>query len=426
MRTIHVEHRFHSVGHGTFFTGIVTDDDATVFRWVYDCGSKRSTQIFRAINTLADLEHWPNNAEIDLLTISHFDDDHVNGLEQFLAQHRVKWLALPYMSLKSRLAHACSSTEEKSASASAATFAIDPIGFLTSRGLSDRVGSILLIQGGDGDGASDSGQQLLDPTNPEDFKNIQDQEISWTNSEYLLNGRVESSSGIPRVRVQPHSQPVAIAGLPMELVFFNAALPTGKTNRSKLPITDVQKEVAEILRRYRLLDPSKKPRRGWRDRLKGCFTGHFGSSGPERNNISLCVMARPLRNTPPSSCRLFDQHFQGNDIASCLSIDPDRQALLLTGDLSLDGSIIGEMQAHFRNWRWQQLAVTQVPHHGSRHSWVAGNAQLFLGSQFVHCVPTISRKNLHPHPSVVADLNGSISSHANYEQSVVHSYHFEV
>lgn len=426
MKTIHVHHQFHSVGHGTFFTGIVTDGDAAVFRWVYDCGSKRQTRVHKVINALADWEYWPADLEIDLLAISHFDDDHINGLESLLYKHRVKCLALPYIGFKTRLAHASSLTGDETASASTATFAIDPIGYLSSRSLLDRVDSILLVQGGDEGGASDRGQELPLSTGPDDFGGGQDRGIGLVVNQYPFDVGIGSSPSSPRVRVQAHNQPIAVAGLPMEFIFFNTAPPDGKVNRSKVPIAAVQKEVNEILRRYRLLDPLQRARRGWREQLKRCYTRHFGSSGTERNNISLCVMARPLSCTSPSSCGLFDAPGGDGDNVSDILIGEHPQALLLTGDLSLDGTVISAMQSHFRSWRWQQLAVTQIPHHGSRHSWAAGNAGLFPRSKFVQCIPTVSNRKLHPHASVIADLIGSTVFNANYEQSVVHSYHFEV
>ncbi|WP_135386884.1 hypothetical protein [Escherichia sp. E2593] len=69
----------------------------STFNIVYDCGSTSRTTI---INKIHSLPKWFKNTHgsrvIDMLVISHFDDDHVNGLEELLRLYRVKKLVLPY------------------------------------------------------------------------------------------------------------------------------------------------------------------------------------------------------------------------------------------------------------------------------------------------------------------------------------------
>jgi len=75
---VYVKRTFHPVGQGAFFTEQFYGNDAEtlLYNVVYDCGSKSSgikTQIERSIrNVLHDKK------EIDVLFLSHFDDDHVN------------------------------------------------------------------------------------------------------------------------------------------------------------------------------------------------------------------------------------------------------------------------------------------------------------------------------------------------------------
>ncbi|WP_135410891.1 MBL fold metallo-hydrolase [Escherichia sp. E4385] len=63
----------------------------STFNIVYDCGSTSRTTI---INKIHSLPNWFKNTHgsrvIDMLVISHFDDDHVNGLEELLRLYRVK------------------------------------------------------------------------------------------------------------------------------------------------------------------------------------------------------------------------------------------------------------------------------------------------------------------------------------------------
>ncbi|MGE4050192.1 MAG: MBL fold metallo-hydrolase [Piscinibacter sp.] len=110
---------------------------------------------------ITGLERWAQRPEdVDLLVLSHFDDDHVNGVERLLSSRRVRVLALPYLDIGHRLAGAGSVSSE-ACSASTAAFQLDPVAWLHSRGLSGQVDTLLLVQSGrreDGDPPIDGGR----------------------------------------------------------------------------------------------------------------------------------------------------------------------------------------------------------------------------------------------------------------------------
>ena len=75
---VYVKRTFHPVGQGAFFTEQFYSDDATtlLYNVVYDCGSKSpgiKTQMERSIRNV-----FHDKKEIDVLFLSHFDDDHIN------------------------------------------------------------------------------------------------------------------------------------------------------------------------------------------------------------------------------------------------------------------------------------------------------------------------------------------------------------
>lgn len=80
---LHVRQHFHPVGHGTFFTGVVWNNQLrrAVFSWAYDWGSRSQHRVEKAINDQNIVGWLPQ--EIDFLVLSHFDNDHVNGVEHF-------------------------------------------------------------------------------------------------------------------------------------------------------------------------------------------------------------------------------------------------------------------------------------------------------------------------------------------------------
>lgn len=74
----YVKRTFHPVGQGAFFTEQFYNDDATtlLYNVVYDCGSRSQgikTQMERSIRNV-----FHDKKKIDVLFLSHFDDDHIN------------------------------------------------------------------------------------------------------------------------------------------------------------------------------------------------------------------------------------------------------------------------------------------------------------------------------------------------------------
>lgn len=64
----------------------------SIFRIIYDCGSGRRKSPQPALKSalVRMLDDVPNGSTIDLLVISHFDRDHVNGLSELSKQLRAK------------------------------------------------------------------------------------------------------------------------------------------------------------------------------------------------------------------------------------------------------------------------------------------------------------------------------------------------
>ena len=97
--------RFWTVGHGGFYTETVKIPCITEsFDYVYDCGAKEYKGRIRGfvdkfIGELVARKKF----ELDLIVISHIDDDHINCLDyllQKLASNRIqlKYFVMPYLS----------------------------------------------------------------------------------------------------------------------------------------------------------------------------------------------------------------------------------------------------------------------------------------------------------------------------------------
>ena len=90
---------FHPVGQGAFYSErhII---DATEFTVVYDCGSTtfREKKLETKIKST-----FPKGHTIDILFISHFHSDHINGIE-FLKKHCIiKKVVLPLINNEAKV-----------------------------------------------------------------------------------------------------------------------------------------------------------------------------------------------------------------------------------------------------------------------------------------------------------------------------------
>lgn len=85
-----IRYNFHGVGQGLFCSGI-TDD----FRWIYDCGSLDTGLLKESIKQIG--------GEVDMLAISHFHEDHVNGIPELIRNGiKIKLVLIPYLSPEER------------------------------------------------------------------------------------------------------------------------------------------------------------------------------------------------------------------------------------------------------------------------------------------------------------------------------------
>src|SRR5262249_27971115 len=108
MQEMHVTLHQHPVGQGLFHSGSIRCGSAH-FDYVYDCGSssinmKRRTKLVEFYNR--DLS--PAKKPLDAVFVSHFDNDHVNGLDALLnlkrANPTARFLIMPYLSPLERFA----------------------------------------------------------------------------------------------------------------------------------------------------------------------------------------------------------------------------------------------------------------------------------------------------------------------------------
>lgn len=81
---------FHTVGQGAFYSEEIDFNNKRVFRMVYDCGSTSLSKPNLIKRIKSDFE---DNLDIDILFISHFHKDHINGIYNL----KPKLIVIPFL-----------------------------------------------------------------------------------------------------------------------------------------------------------------------------------------------------------------------------------------------------------------------------------------------------------------------------------------
>jgi hypothetical protein len=97
------EFTIHPIGQGFFYSGKITHNSKIKFRMVFDCGSVTSGAGQEEVDIYRD-DDFLYDKTLDLLVISHFDQDHVNHIGRLLANGiKVKKLVMPFITFSERL-----------------------------------------------------------------------------------------------------------------------------------------------------------------------------------------------------------------------------------------------------------------------------------------------------------------------------------
>ena len=82
------------IGQGCFHAGVIglADSESEKIHYVYDCGSKKQNTLQNEIDF-----YKTQTSLINALFVSHFDFDHVSGLDRLLAAVKVKTVYVPYV-----------------------------------------------------------------------------------------------------------------------------------------------------------------------------------------------------------------------------------------------------------------------------------------------------------------------------------------
>lgn len=361
MNIVRAIYSYHAIGQGLFASSQLSIGSRH-FHWIYDCGTvskDRAKLIDNAIDRMLLLRRSSSNTKpfVDLLVVSHFDADHINGVLQLLKRVRVGTLMLPYFDLWQRLIIAFADP----ARASFVDFCTDPAAFLNALAEAS-IDRIVFVPPSDPD---ERGSVPMPPISdgPRDFE-ISFKRADLGAAEYRDDPMLSSPPA--NVEMLAPSSGLTVGG-------FWEFVPYSDPKAKAAPRPNFKRQVDAFSRVLigRRTDQQKKRALS---ALKALFdrtfargpTGSAPVSSRARNRISLCLYAGPI---DPSSvvlqCALVAK-LSGSGSTSLSSHPYPRAGQMFTGDAFLKSKAATlRFSKHFDSTRLARLAGFQVMHHGA-------------------------------------------------------------
>lgn len=405
MTEIRVVHRFFPVGQGLFAAGSVEhwppppkrrrnikyagqSKSAPVgsYRWVYDCGSSTAKRL--VTNAIDDLKRGCEGEKIDLLTLSHFHNDHINGVVDLLNEIGAKTVMLPWAPLWHRLL--IGFEQGLRADDPEMLFFVDPVQYLTQEA-GDGFEQVLFVMPSYDDGPPFSTEPTAAPEPPKD---LDDPDKPSGPGEPVSYGDLEGAYGHldHRVRMLRPGQAIPVMGV-WEFVPYN--------DPDTRPSDPTGFEAKVAFRRKPLLNGIDSERKDALKGLRSLYEATFGRS--VMNDISLMLYGGAIGTW--RGYRYCDCHFHRLlGFCDCFQEHDTKASILLTGDGNLSSVSKWDMlERYLDRCRVVRTSVFQVPHHGARANWYSGLAAA--------ASPTLSvfssdpnHSYGHPHAEVLRDF----------------------
>lgn len=372
--------------------------NGSMVRVIYDCGSGRWGFPGQALKNAVTrmLSEVAKKSTIDLLVISHFDQDHVNGLHHLAAELRRKQIRVarvwaPMITRIEALLAITTSRLTGPTQQAYASFVGDPVGGLT--GLFGDAEVTLMTPGVE-----------PIPLSPSGTDDLEADAAPGGGPDVSLNGASDGRGLVATPGVNPGGEALwEIQPYVIESTLVGANAVSARVRKllgksvEKCSLSDLIALANDKSLRKEfhaaVLEHQKKSHRGSRT--------SSARTGP--NLSSLCVYSGPVY--PYEWCR-FRRGWDSIEVmGQALPIAP---AWFGTGDAGLLGpQHVDAMRTVLTQSRLDRVGISSVPHHGSRHDsgaplWDALPNTRWVTLEADHS--TGGASNHHPHTRVMDEL----------------------
>ena len=350
-----------NAGQGLFYIGEINLSNRKTFKFIYDCGGNN---ISGAIN-----QHITKGEVIDMLVISHFDDDHINGLpDLFNKVSKIKRIFIPYYrGIENYLLL---------------------MSYIYGNGATfDKVDEIVLVNSSEG------------VEDEQDFNEIITEEVPDINRYNLPNVK----TGIIRNKVLSVEKKWIFK-------FYNARISTDIntviSDINNLISNNNYKDLEELLERD--LNAAKA---GLRTIYSNYCSSKYNNS--KQNQSSLCLYHAPMERETWGIHLMLDNGVRFEHYTKIYQF-----GTMLTGDISLktkkNSKNYNEFKEHYKN-EIGDIGIFLLPHHGANNNWNSLILRDFMWPPIFLNSSGINNRFKHPGSMVIKELQnkGRIVCFAN-------------
>jgi hypothetical protein len=360
--------KFHPVGQGLFTSGCVRGKNGQIFNFVYDCGTSSARKLLdTAISSL------PFISNIDLVAVSHFDSDHINGLKKLLNKYNATTLLIPYLSLEERLYIAFKNNI--GVSDALMEFYLNPTDYLLAK-FPRSIGQIVLVP---------SVSKFY-----EEFESFSDN----SQSDNLSIDIDETYNEGPRVKMLKKGGRIVYNKI-FEFIPYNDSSVAYRSTKSFLNAVKKDREVLLKSKGVNNIQAALA-------RIRDQYDKSFGKSAIDRNIISMFLFAGPCQSNILASTTVYGS---SDFISSFRVLDSYKNGILYTGDGYLNTKLkLRQLVEFFGEKRISRIGCLQVMHHGASGCWHFGVAKTLSPRVSVFSSNPDHKSLKHPHAEVVKDF----------------------
>ena len=429
--------QFHPVGQGCFYSGkIISVPSSQIFNLVYDCGTLSTRAYLSDAVRGHDLK--TKGEDLDLCIISHFDNDHVNGIPELLNGTFCRRLVIPYYEPIERLMVYIKSESDDD---EYRRMLMDPIGYFSGNGFN--VQEIIVI--GDGGGPASSEQrsagapspdqfrpakELADNGNPESdphFKTFDDPwdipgPITEFKSQWLA-----AETAVNFEKVQVKVTPYKMTAAHWQFIFYCRKTESGSSAAIK----------AKALRLRNAIDAYFAVQAAIPASGVSTFSDLFNVSHlPELQRIYKSIYGRTKLNT--TSLTTYHEPLKEPDCYHSYNLNrttwphhfelPMKYATMLTGDLELNSQEKLDLFLNYYRHYMERIYHLQVMHHGADKNWPHTfiRKEMLLVEEFI--INHGAGRKSHPGAKVIKLLRAHRPDHVllnNELTNVAYGYWFD-
>lgn len=408
------------IGQGCFHAGVIglADSESKKIHYIYDCGSKKQHILQNAIDF-----YKAQTSFIDNLFVSHFDDDHVSGLDRLLAAVEVNTVYIPYVDQSVLILDLIEAEMNGALSASLIEASIEPESWFGRRG----VQRVVRIQG-----SGDSPPDESPDSTPNDSPKEPTEGIHQLSNEQEAGENLTATEVPPPTRKQP-----GITGERSELLLAEPGFRIIISASHMIPgwlllphVDPAPKERLSSFRSAMRIAIGLQPRQRLtsailaealrdvkkRDRLRECYD-EIIARGARRyhNRVSMSLYSGPMdkfRQTWEYWIQTYP-FFRWSDMG-WPSWEPEPSPLLWghktdavgwlgTGDAALRMKKVRKRWQETYQSLEDQISTLLLPHHGSRHNF---HWELLQFPNLKLCVASAGNPSQYNHPNgeVVATI----------------------